>query len=431
MLFKLLLFFVFFLPFQFALNPFPSVDLAIIRLLAVFLFLAWIFQGLKKKEIFIPQKIQILLLLSFLCLAAFSLFFAQNYEWSLRKIFFLLSFFPIFFVVADLSRDPKRFLTLIKFLVAGAGIAAIGGILQFFLQFVIGLDRVMELSERLAPFFLGNYFSQSVIQNSSWLVNVAGRDYLRSFFVFPDPHMFSFFLGMILSWSVALAAHLWKTQRWRWIFSSFLILISTLLTFSRGGYLGLGAGAIFTFFLFHQMIPAVFRKTALILLFSAVIFIFLPINPISQRMLSSFNLQEGSNQARLETWRQSLEVIKENPLGGTGIGNYPLSVKSDSDYREPIYAHNIFLDIAAETGIANALIFIALILFSINSYLRQARFNYFFSAGAISLVVFFVHSFFDTPLFSVHILPLFVIIIAISTIDFFSKSGQIQPAADA
>lgn len=415
MLFKLLLYFVFFLPFQFALSPLPNIDLALSRLLAIFLFFLWLFQGLKNKRLFIQFKIQTLLLFSFLFFALFSIVVSLNYEWSLRKILFLMSFFPLFFLFSDLIQNSARLMTLIKFLTLSASIAALGGILQFVSQFIWGIDPVLKFFTYLAPFFLGQAFSKSVIENSSWLVNVAGNDYLRSFFIFPDPHMFSFFLGMIFPWSVALAVYF--KNRTFWYLSAFVILSANLLTFSRGGYWGLGIGVIFAFFIFRNLIPPSFKKKLLIFFMLLLLVAFLPFNPISQRILSSFDLTEGSNQERLKIWRQSLEIITKNPVLGVGIGNYSTIISPNATYREPIYAHNIFLDIAVETGIFNALIFAILVLLSIRSYLKKFKTDYFYSAGAISLVIFLIHSFFETPLFSVHILPLLIIVIAISATD--------------
>ncbi len=117
---------------------------------------------------------------------------------------------------------------------------------------------------------------------------------------------------------------------------------------------------------------------------------------------------------RIETWKQSIDVIINNPLGA-GLGNYPLEIKPSADYREPIYSHNLYLDIAAETGIINALLFIWLITASILGFIKLGKNNKFCLAGAISLVIFFIHSIFETPLFSVHNLPLLLIIIALST----------------
>jgi O-antigen ligase len=139
-------------------------------------------------------------------------------------------------------------------------------------------------------------------------------------------------------------------------------------------------------------------------------------NPVSQRFFSSFDFKEGSNAGRIETWGKALEIIRNKPWLGAGLGNYPLEIKPTADYREPIYAHNIFLDVAAETGVLNGLIFAGIILASARGFLKKAKNDLFFVGGFLALVVFFSHSLVENPLFSLSVLPLFLIILSFSNI---------------
>lgn len=430
----LLTIFAFYLPFQLATNIAPGFDLASIRIFALFIFLAWILKSLAQKRLFIPNKIQTLLLLSFLFISILSIFFADNLSWGLRKLFFLLSFFPLYFVLADylqchsyegrnLRNQFKQTINsgsetgmintvkIIKSLVLSAGIVSLIAIFQFLLQFIIGIDPTLNLWSKIISPFLGAEFSQSVLENSSWLVNVSGKTIMRAIAFFPDPHIFAFYLNIILPFSVALFL---KSKKYLFLFISIFILIADLLTFSRGGYVGLFAGLIASIFLIHnQLRNKVSNKKIIIGIIIAIILI--AFSPVRNRFISSFDFSEGSNQGRFETWKQSLEVIKNNPLIGVGIGNYPLAIKPSADYREPIYSHNLYFDIAAETGIINAIIFILLIIFSIRSFYKNRKNNLFYYAGIISLATFSIHSLFETSLYSVHILPLLILIIALSS----------------
>lgn len=415
MLYTLFLFLCLYLPFQLALNASEGFDLASGRVFALILGILWLFKSLAQKKLFIPNKIQTLLLLSFLFLSAFSLVFVQNTDWAYRKLLFLLSFTPLYFIVADFIQKEGRARRIIEFLVYGAGLISLIGIFQFILQFLIGIDETLTLWQKIIAPFLGNSFSESVFKYPSWLVGVSGNTYIRSIAFFPDPHMFSFYLGMILPFSISLYL---TSKKKLFLLISVGILLSNLLTFSRGGYLGLLAGLIFALFIFKNKITRNFslKKFAGINIFTLVIsaaIIFS--NPISDRLFSSFDASEGSNAGRFENWNQSLEVIKNNPLG-VGIGNYSLEIKPSADYREPIYSHNLYLDISAETGILSALLFIWLLISSIYSFIKIGKNNPLFLAGSISLMVFSIHSIFETPLYSVHILPLFLIIISTSTI---------------
>lgn len=130
--------------------------------------------------------------------------------------------------------------------------------------------------------------------------------------------------------------------------------------------------------------------------------------------MSSFDTQEGSNKARISNWQQALEVIKNHPLG-VGIGMYSLEIDPSAEYREPIYAHNLYLDIAAEFGIPAVIIFVMLLFFAGKNFWQATRKQPFFAAGVASIAIFSVHSLVENPLYSVHVLPLILIIIALST----------------
>lgn len=430
MLEKLLLLFFLYLPFQIALNPSAGVDLALVRVIIPLIFLLWLLQGLKNKKIIITHSLITVLVISFLFLNIFSLFFAENIAWGIRKLFFFLSIFPLYFVTSDLTlRKRIGFLKVLKFLVLGAALSAIIGLLQFTAQFFFGVDKIYSFWSKIIIPFLGNSFSKAVLENPSWLVNINGHTFLRATAFFPDPHMFAFYLGISAPIALSLFLLEYKTSKW-FGFLFLIILLTDFLTFSRGGYLGLLTGLLFfaIFFLKQKklfsinskkIIPS--KKTSLkkLLLFKLsllfIILFFVIPNPATQRLFSSFNLNEGSNIDRLETWRQSLNIIKNHPSFGTGLGNYALMIKPSADYREPIYSHNTYLDIASETGIINTIVWSLILIVSILKTTRnfQRNNNILYLGIASGLIVFSVHSIFETAIFSIHILPLIILLISL------------------
>jgi len=413
-MYKLFLLFCLYIPFQIALNPARGVDLASGRVFILILALMWLISALKNRQVFVPARMQTFLILSFLFLSAFSLFWANNADWGLRKLLFLLSIFPIYFVVAGIARFDFARIKIVKFLVWGAGLAAIIGIIQFSLQFIIGLDQTAAIWRNyITPVFLGQTFSRTVNVYPSWLVNIGGHDYLRAFAAFPDPHMFSFYLGLSLPMAVALGYSLRKKI---YLIFVALIFLADLLTFSRGGYFGLVAGLIFSMLCFAINKKMSAKKIVIGCALAIAILFLIIISPIGQRFISSFNAEEGSNIGRYENWVQAANVIENNPLG-VGIGNYAYKIDPTADYRMPIYAHNLYLDIAAETGAINALIFILILISAIRALVLQAKNNSLYFGMAAGLVIFSTHSIFDTALYSVQVLPLLLIIIALSAND--------------
>jgi putative inorganic carbon (HCO3(-)) transporter len=206
-----------------------------------------------------------------------------------------------------------------------------------------------------------------------------------------------------------------------WPLVSFISLgLCDVLTFSRGGYLGLFAMIVVGIYFFWGQLGEKYKGGALLAGVLLLATLIIP-SPLSSRYFSSFNLGEGSNKGRLETWEKALNVVMERPLLGTGIGNYALAIKPTANYREPIYAHSTYLDIAAETGIANALLWIALLLTTISSFWIKARKDLIFSAGALSLICFSVHSLVETAIFSPTVLTLLMIILSLNTLEIPSE----------
>ena len=132
-------------------------------------------------------------------------------------------------------------------------------------------------------------------------------------------------------------------------------------------------------------------------------------NPISERFLSIFDMQDGSNQGRIELWRSAVTIISNN-IFGVGIGNFSAAINPLAQYREPIYAHSTYLDIAAEIGIIGLLAWIGFLVSLVFAFYKKAKQEIIYGGALISILVFSIHSLVETPLFSVHIFSLLLII---------------------
>lgn len=416
MFFYLILILFIYLPFQIALNPTGGIDLASVRILIPAYFLAWLFVSLKNKKLIVFSNSTTALFLSFLFFATFSMFFAQNLIWSLRKLLFLLSIVPVYFFLPTILDNFEKIKKAISFLVYGGALLALIGIIQFLSQFIFGIDRIYRFwAKYIIALFLGNSFSQAVLTYPSWLVNISGKNYLRATSVFPDPHMLAYYLGMLLPWSIALYFYATEKKQF-FLYTSSMIFVADLLTFSRGGYLGL-------LFAFILVLPLIYRKIGKKILLAPLLLLFIflyPQNPITSRFSSSLDLQDGSNKGRIELWQQTIQIIKERPLG-VGLGNYSLEIKPTADYRDPIYAHSLYLDIAAELGIFALLAWLAFSFSILQNFLKKSLQNKFYLAGFFSMIIYLTHSLVENPLFSVHIFTLLLIIAAISTIKTYAK----------
>jgi len=406
----LLLLFCILLPFQFALNPKVGVDLAIVRVFIPLLFLTWLFISIKNRAAILQKNTLTYLFAAFLFIATISLVFSSNLDWSLRKLAFLFSILPIYLIASCVLNTPARKRGAVTALVGGGATLASLAILQFTAQFIFGIDAVYGfLANNVSPFFLGNSFSKAVLAYPSWLVNANGITYMRATAIFPDPHMLSYYFGLLIPWSIVLWHDSKKYSYW-FFFATLLLIVADICTFTRGGYIALIAGSLVVLPLVSR---ATMRKIILAIILLTLFFTIAPHTPVASRLSSSFDVTEGSNVGRLSNWQQAILIIKNHPLG-VGIGMYSLAVDPNVDYRTPIYAHNLYLDIAAELGLTAMLIFLAILLFTFIYFWNAARTKPFFVAGVSSITIFAIHSLVETPLYSVHILSLICLIIALS-----------------
>ncbi len=414
LLFRFTQVFFFLLPFQMAVPLISGVDLAFSRIFALFLFGVYVSIGLASRKCKIPFSGEAFSLGIFCFLSLISVFWAQNFSWAIRRALFFLSFYPLFPVCTLLFQEvPNAVARLFRPVVIGAGIAAFIGILEFLSQFVFGIEKIFRVwTGTILPIFLGGPFAASVTEYPSLLVNVGGVTLLRVSAFFPDPHMAAFYFGMTFPLACAFIPDA-KTVKEKILFGglAFMLLFADLLTFSRGGYVGLVFGVMVAL-IGYVVSKGSFRKGYIVLPFflAALSLSMLGITPIRERLLSAFSTEEGSNIGRIEMYSEAVRDIARQPFG-YGLGNYPLAVKPTAEFREPIYAHDIFLDVATESGILGmAMFFIVLVIVAKKLACMHSRF---FFAGLVSLSVFFGHALFEMPLYSVHIVPILILLLAL------------------
>jgi O-antigen ligase len=402
----------FFLPLQFALNPTAGIDLAIVRLCVALLSIFFCVFSLAQRYFFIPRGWIAAFFTAFFMWIFFSLFFSPVFSWTLRKILFFATFFPLYYMLTTLFVQKKDALyRIVRWTVYGSALISLVGVVQFLLQFVLPLNTLLSLWEHLTPFFLGDTFSESVISHNSWLVHVGSRDLMRAVAFFPDPHVFSFYLGITAPLALGL---FFMSKKTVWLYCFLIIFVADLLTFSRGGYIGLSAGLIIGVMFLWPQISIRIRHFLVLIIFSLCVALIIPQNPITERFLSSFADSDTSASHRIELWSQALEEMGQRPFVGTGLGAYAYTINPRADYRTPIYVHNLFLDISVELGLIGLLFFCGMLISTIIT-LYQKRTHYMATFVIISMSIFLVHSIFDTALLSVHVLPLILLLFAIGS----------------
>jgi len=133
-------------------------------------------------------------------------------------------------------------------------------------------------------------------------------------------------------------------------------ILGIILSLSRGGWLGLASVFLLVpVFAIHsrrqslRTVSAVWVVSLLVLLSLA----------LAERHLITTRLtsdDQGSAYSRVTLAQGAIAIIQDYPLLGVGLNNYALLMPnydpvSLADYGRPVFVHNIFLLIAAETGL--------------------------------------------------------------------------------
>jgi len=143
-------------------------------------------------------------------------------------------------------------------------------------------------------------------------------------------------------------------------------------TYSRAAWIGFFAGIL--------TIAVISRRRLIVLLCLLMMIPFAAMPGLRNRLVSIFrpSAQYG-NVGRSYAWQASINMIKAHPLLGTGINTYyrvyPEYQPPGSTDRYP-HAHNVFLQIGAETGLTGLMAFCVLVILflklSVQTYRKYA-----------------------------------------------------------
>ncbi len=174
----------------------------------------------------------------------------------------------------------------------------------------------------------------------------------------------SLFLGLALGSALRK-----KRERFLLLLMSFAGFVCLFHTGSRGSWLAMGASIFFL---------GILKKSKLILgglIVAGVLAFFV----LPDYMLIHFDAdrKEQSVSERFMLWQRAADVIKAKPVLGVGINNYNLvhhKYDTVKDSRvKGYYAHNGYLQLAAEIGIIGLSFFVLFLLFFFFKVIRGAR----------------------------------------------------------
>ncbi|MDR1299976.1 MAG: O-antigen ligase family protein [Oscillospiraceae bacterium] len=191
---------------------------------------------------------------------------------------------------------------------------------------------------------------------AAWLDSEMFSGISRVYSTLGNPNVLAEYLLLVIPISAALAI-IAKGALSRLVFlgATGIMLVCMLLTFARGGWLGLVVSAL----LFLILIDRRFILVGAVGLLAA--YFLLPEVFIS-RFTSIGDLSDGSTSYRLQIWLGTLALLGDYWFTGIGPGTaafnkiYPLY--SYNTVAAP-HSHNLFLQIVCDAGIASLVIFLA------------------------------------------------------------------------
>ncbi len=127
---------------------------------------------------------------------------------------------------------------------------------------------------------------------------------------------------------------------------------------------------------------------------------------LADRLLSTLDLNKGTGGLRLEIWSLTMEMVKEQPWIGTGLGDWKIEfqefglAKQELFIAEPL---NDYVGILSESGIGGCISYVLMLLVSVGilvrSILKSATEDAKFKIAVLSsLLAFIVISSFNFPL---------------------------------
>src|SRR3989338_3130839 len=387
------IFFVRSIPFFIAIQIMETYDnLNIWRILSIILFLKLAhITGLKYflriKEFSKESKLLAILFV----FAVLSIIPAVDKGEAVKRIIYFVNLSLVGMVIYYLAEKSVEFKKrLIKNITIPVTIVVIVGFIQVASTYFTDIYQFMRIwGEGIQMRQFGVLWSEIAVRlGNTWFAYYGEQLSLRVFSLFPDSHSFPQFvlLGLPALFAVSILKLTSNPEKYN-ILKKFintrvsmnvvwvpLALLITILSGTRGiwaasvGVIIIILGVIF--WMHRTRVKSYYKNIfkyislymiAFFMLFAVAYPIF--VSPqfllskgdwglFGERIKSIIDFGETSNSQRIEIWKASLESIKERPLLGVGIGNFPVVLDQRIFLaRAGSSAHNIYLHIAAEMGI--------------------------------------------------------------------------------
>jgi O-antigen ligase len=339
------------------------------------------------KEKLLTENSCVNIFLGLFILASIPSFINTEYmSLSLRAIFSkTLKFAMLFLITKEIINTKQKLSILLKVGMASCILIVIDGFIQYFVTRVDLLHHY--------PSFKAN-------------PDVATRDTAPTA-SFPFPNDFASWILMYI-FPVGMYAFFSGRDIAKRIFSGIVFLglsYSLILTKVRGAWTGflLALGCLFFF--------RIKRLFAIVVLISLVSVVFIN-KPMRTNVISMTSISDRSTM-----WKNGWEIFRKHPVIGNGINtffvNYAKARNDEYKDKKGSYAHNCYLQMAADVGVLGLFFFLVFVVsvvwkgFAALRKIKDQTYHSLVLGISLALTAFLLHSFVDTSLYSLPLAALF------------------------
>lgn len=222
------------------------------------------------------------------------------------EIYKVLVNIGIYLITLSVVKSKQDKIIILKFMTLCLLISVLISVQQYFNLFNINEKYVHIIAPTQYRTLINNYPYPRVIGMTS------------------NPNEYSVMpgIGAIISWSMYSI-----TRKKRNLIYMFIFIIGVLMTLSRSGFIFMATGLVAFTFLYSiklkgkiniKIIRFLLSSILLLVLFSIVIFIYLP-EELTWRLIAGFDIQfDNSFQARLSNWKEHIHYFQKSPWLGLG-----------------------------------------------------------------------------------------------------------------
>lgn len=284
---------------------------------------------------FSTDRLTLLFFWIFFAASVLSIFNSVSYSTSFQGIIKLLKYILIFLVCSEEIKDKEQITRIMISICAGVSLVSIDALWQM----VFGYDFIHHIN----------------IQSAIGLP--------RPTAAFPNCNILGIYLAALTPFIFGLTFFYYKGRsKLLMLFVSMLGLVGVYLSLSRGAGLGIYLAILF--------LSIAMKKKLLTSILIGILIIFPFVMPKNIKQWAkevNYNpLVLLCNQDRISIYSNTLNMIKHHPIIGVGLNTFSKNygkyktVEAEKYAHTPdtIYAHDIYLQMAGETGLLGLLAFL-------------------------------------------------------------------------